>query len=158
MARATRSQRQPSQSQSQSQSQPTQTQTQRRRRATREDEDEDEEYGRGAAGRRRQDDDEDEEDGEGGEDEDGDEDMGGGESVSPLSFVYLLPQLFPPTTHYCWDLIFLSGYFFVLLLQSFSWPLRNPDRIYPNCVWKRRGLFLPLLQINMTYDMDSLDG
>ena len=89
--------------------------------------------------------------------------MGGGESVSPLSFVYLLPQLFPPTTHYCWDLIFLSGYFFVLLLQSFSWPLRNPDRIYPNflkkpklnCVWKRRGLFLPLLQINMTYDMGS---
>ena len=152
MARATRSQRQPSQSQSQSQP------TQRRRRATREDEDEEEEYGRGAAGRRRrQDDDEDEEDGEGGEDEDGDEDMGGGESVSPLSFVSLLPQLFPPTTHYCWDLIFLSGHFFVLLLQPFSWPLRNPDRIYAsflkkpklNCVWKRRGLFLPLLQINI---------
>ena len=166
MARATRSQRQPSQSQSQSQSQPTQTQTQRRRRATREDEDEDEEYGRGAAGRRRQDDDEDEEDGEGGEDEDGDEDMGGGESVSPLSFVYLLPQLFPPTTHYCWDLIFLSGYFFILLLQSFSWPLWNPDRIYANflkkpklnCVWKRRGLFLPLLQINMIWVLWMGDG
>ena len=137
MARATRSQRQPSQSQSQSQSQPTQTQTQRRRRATREDEDEDEEYGRGAAGRRRrQDDDEDEEDGEGGEDEDGDEDMGGGESVSPLSFVPCFLNYSPPTTHYCWDLIFLSGYFFVLLLQSFSWPLSIPDRIYPNFLEK----------------------
>lgn len=164
MARATRSQRQPSQSQSQSQSQPTQTQTQRRRRATREDEDEDEEYGRGTAGRRRQDDDEDEEDGEGGEDEDGDEDMGGGESVSPLSFVSLLPQLFPPTTHYCWDSIFFEWLFLCSLAPIILLALEEPRSDLPQFPEKaqtklrlEKAGFVPATSPNkyMTYDMGS---